>query len=103
MRERRRHCRIPLDAAIDLTWTESGETKVARGRYIDISAGGMRVQSPSTIPQGTEVELSARQIGFVGAASVRYAAPFGENYILGLELSERTVQEIFGFSDREAV
>jgi hypothetical protein len=104
MRERRRHCRIPQDAAIDVTWTELGETKTSHARYVDISVGGLRVESPIEIPRDTEVMLRADHIDFTGTALVRHVVSSGTKFILGLQLSERTIEEIFGFSsDFEAV
>jgi hypothetical protein len=99
MRDRRRHCRIPQDASIRLTWNERGEAQMAHARYLDISVGGLRVESPMAIPRDTEVTLYADQIEFTGTALVRHVTPSGTSFALGLQLSERTIEEIFGFSD----
>src|SRR5258706_4368836 len=97
MRERRRHCRIPFHSPIEITWTENGEAKLACAEFIDISVGGLRIESPVPVPEQADLTLKVVHINFSGSASVRHIRPSGSKFILGLELSKQTSKEILGF------
>jgi hypothetical protein len=85
----RRHHRLAYSGHVDLSWTDSsGQVKFARGKCLDLSESGLRVDAPQPIPQQTRVFLRAERIRLSGAATVRHLVRHGARYILGLELSE---------------
>ncbi|MCA9673198.1 MAG: PilZ domain-containing protein [Myxococcales bacterium] len=51
--EQRKHPRTPYDAQIQLLHGR----RVLNGRAADVSAGGLRIQSPLVLPLGTRVKV----------------------------------------------
>lgn len=88
-RDARRHHRVPLIGPVRLSWEDQrGENKFAPARCIDVSEGGMRLESPVAIPGGTRVLLHAERIKLSGAATVKHVARYSGKYILGVELAQ---------------
>lgn len=84
-----------------LTWAEAGGAqKYVRGRSLDLSASGMRVELPQSIPVRTYVSLNIKSISQGVTASVRHCVASRGKYIVGLEfncpiktLAERLARE----------
>ena len=77
-----------MPGLVRLSWVDSGGgQKYAQVRCLDVSASGMRIEAPESIPARTYVSISAGKIGLVTNASVRSVARTGMKYLLGLEFS----------------
>ncbi len=90
-RNARRHERIPSGALVRMRWKlASGEAHFARGKILDCSEKGLRVELGEPIPTRSYVTLDAPELdraGWVGWGSVRYCVLRQAKYIVGLELS----------------
>ena len=85
-RDQRRYERVLIGGTIHVGWTnERGEAIVTRGKCIDVSEGGMKIELPAKVPVGTIVNLRAQEARFHGSGSVRYCRAKGLVYHLGLE------------------
>ena len=85
----RRHLRIPYFGPVRISWQDrNGVPGYARGKCLDVSAAGLRIETPGEIPVRTQVSLSADRINFAGSATVKHVERIGGKYILGLELSQ---------------
>ena len=88
-RELRRHRRRPYSGSIRVAWENPpGLCRYAQAKCLDISEGGLRVQSPVPIPIHTRVILRAEGMNLAGSASVRHMTRHGSKFILNLHLSE---------------
>lgn len=83
----RRHRRVNLPSSVRVSWQDGGAEKYARGRCLDVSASGLRIEVPERIPVRTYVTVSADQPHFNANASVRHCTRAGSKYVLGLEFS----------------
>jgi hypothetical protein len=84
----RRHERVPLSTAVVMTWEDGGgAVKYVRGRSLDLSASGMRVEVAESIPQRTYVTVKAQKVALTVTASVRHCFPTRGKYLIGLEFS----------------
>jgi hypothetical protein len=90
-RNARRHERTPSDAVVKIRWKiPSGEAHFARGKILDCSESGLRVEVSEPIPTRSYVTLEAPELdraGWSGWGSVRYCVLRRAKYIVGLELS----------------
>ena len=90
-RNARRHDRIPADAIVKIRWNvPSGEVHFARGKILDCSENGLRIEIMEPIPMRSYVTLDAPELdraGWAGWGSVRYCALRRAKYIVGVELS----------------
>ena|SRR6266849_6031238 len=90
-RNARRHERIPSGALVKMRWSgASGAAHFARGKILDCSEKGLRVELGEPIPARSYVTLEAPELdraGWVGWGSVRYCVLRRAKYIVGLELS----------------
>ena len=85
--ETRRHRRFPSIGPVRISWQEHGETRYARGKCLEVSAGGLRLELPAPVAVRTEIYLSAERIGISGTARVRHITRYGAKYLAGVELS----------------
>ena len=84
----RRESRAPVTPMVQVTWQDSqGILRLARGRLLNISERGMRMQFPEPIALYTYVNFRILRSDFQGAGSVRYCTRSGMNYQIGLEFS----------------
>jgi len=60
---------------------------VSRGRLVDISEAGMRVEVPEPLEKLTYLTVRADGLGIHGTASVRSCTRKGLKYVVGLEFS----------------
>ena len=90
-RNARKHERTPSDALVKIRWSAaSGEAHFARGKILDCSENGLRVEVIEPIPTRSYVTLDAPELdraGWSGWGSVRYCVLRRAKYIVGLELS----------------
>ena len=93
-RDARRNRRVPYIGPIQVSWEERGERRYARGKCIDVSEGGLKLELPISIAPLTEILLSAERIKISGSARVRHVSRYGSRYLLGVELSYRVKSEI---------
>ncbi len=71
-----------------MTWADAGgATKYVRGRSLDLSASGMRIEVAAAIPLRTYVSVSAQKISLTTTASVRHCVHYRGKYLIGLEFS----------------
>ena len=88
MKDARRHCRIPYVGPVVISWEERGEIRYARGRCIDVSELGLRLELPVSLAPRTEISLNAERIKISGSARVRHTVRFGSKYLIGVELGQ---------------
>jgi curved DNA-binding protein len=87
---RRKEERKPFDAVVTLSLTEDGsEHKFIRGRSIDFSKSGARVQTPEPLDIGIQVYMRADSFGLMAVAKVRYCQQRLTGYVIGLEIERR--------------
>jgi hypothetical protein len=102
----RRHSRSEIDHKVRLMWTgEGGQNFYARGRCVDISQSGMRVDSPEPIPVRSYVSFQFDGTRFEGSASVRSCSRKGLRHLIGLEFGSglKWDPEKFGDPARDSV
>ena len=91
-RNARKHERTPSDALVKIRWRiPSGEAHFARGKILNCSETGLRVEIFESIPTRSYVTLDAPELdraGWAGWGSVRYCFAWRAKYIVGLELSQ---------------
>ena len=93
MRHLRRNKRTPYSGAIEVSWVEPGrEPRFARGRCLDLSEDGLRLELPVALPLRAVVTLRFERIQLRGTASVRYLRRAGMKFVLGFELSQHLRQ-----------
>jgi hypothetical protein len=84
----RRDDRIPASELVEVTWKDrSGQEKFAKGRTLDISASGMRIEVPEPLDKQTYVALRSNALSLHGTASVRSCTRQAAKYLVGLEFS----------------
>jgi len=90
-RNARRHEQTPSDALVKIRWSiPSGEAHFARGKILDCSERGLRVEVIEPIQMRSYVTLDAPELDRAGWSvwgSVRYCVLKRAKYIVGLELS----------------
>ena len=86
MKESRRYRRIRRSGSIQISWIERGEPRYIRGKYVDVSQGGVRLEIPVPIPAGVVVQLRSESIKISGSARVRHVSRFGARHVIGIEL-----------------
>jgi hypothetical protein len=90
-RNARKQERTPSDALVTIRWSSaSGQTRFARGKILDCSEKGVRIEVIEPIETRSYVTLDAPELdraGWAGWGSVRYCVLRRAKYILGVELS----------------
>jgi len=87
---RRKEERRAFDGIVTLsTSAEGAEQKFIRGRAVDFSKSGARIQAPEALEIGTQVYLRADSFGLMGMAKVRYCQQRTSGFVVGLELEKR--------------
>lgn len=92
----RRHRRIPYSGPVRISWQDgNGQPAYIQGKCLDVSEGGLRVESPQPVPARTLIAFNAERLKLSGSATVKHVQRRGPKYILGLELNaallERTL------------
>src|SRR5437868_11413932 len=92
LKDLRQHCRIPYSEPVNLeiSWTANGETKSARGKLIEVSVGGLRIEMPEPIPTKTIIRFNVDAFNLSGLAIVCHVNEKDTKFIIGLELTSET-------------
>jgi len=93
-REIRRHRRIAFSATVNVSWDEGAGPRFARGKCIDLSETGLRIELPVSIPLRTRVQLTTDRVGVAGSATIRSADRLGGKNVIGLELTGTLPEKI---------
>jgi hypothetical protein len=89
LRDVRRRQRIPYVGRVRISWEGTdGEIRYADVKCFDISEGGLRIETPTSIPVRTRVSLRADNVDLAGSAVVKHVARNGSKFILGLQLNQ---------------
>ena len=84
----RRPGRINLSTPVAMTWADAdGAARYARGRTLDLSASGMRIEVQNALPVWIYVTVNAHKISLTTTASVRHCVRHRGKYLIGLEFS----------------
>jgi hypothetical protein len=84
----RKYRRVEVPGVIILSWQDSnGDLKVARGKCLDISKAGMRVEVPEAIALRSYVTARAESMGLAFNASVRHCSRRVGKHVVGIEFS----------------
>ena len=87
-KEARRHRRLPYSGPVRLSWEDEVRgPRFALVKCIDVSEGGLRIESPVPVPLRATVSLSAGRIYVSGAGSVKHVQRFGAKYLIGVQLN----------------
>jgi len=86
-REARRQVRRPIDCEVTLSWydREAG-TQFARGRGMDMSEAGARIETEQPLTVGSCVFARVPEYLVGGTAYVRHCTRRGSKYVVGLEI-----------------
>jgi len=85
----RRHDRTQLPKAVRLSWEDRiGRLLEVRGKGIDRSPGGPRVEVSEPVPVGTFVHVQAGQHERVGSGYVRHCVRKGVRHVVGAEFTQ---------------
>jgi hypothetical protein len=88
-KDARRHDRVPFVGPVRLSWEDArGEARFAHAKCVDVSESGMRIESPTPIPNGARIQLNAERIKLSGTATVKHSIRYGSKYVLGVELAQ---------------
>lgn len=94
-RDARRHHRMPYIGPVVISWQDAnGETKYAQAKCLDISEGGLRIETPGSVSVRTYLSLRADRIKLAGSATVKHVVRNGSKYTLGLELSQALREQV---------
>jgi len=90
---KRRHYRVPVSYEVVLYWEDdSGAVYTTRPRARDISNSGLRVESSVAIQPGTHVCLEVPRHDSAIETVVRYCAPEGGAFRIGVEFEKEQQQ-----------
>ena len=84
----RRNVRIPYIGPVDASWDDGREIRYARGRSVDVSEGGLKLDLPVFFPHGVTISLHLGRLNIRGMARVRHAVRRGSKFLIGVELSQ---------------
>lgn len=85
----RRHGRTPFPEPVRLNWDDGqGRLYEVRGKGIDRSPSGLRLEVKDPVPAKAIVLVHAGSHGAVGSAYVRHCARRGVRYMVGLEFTQ---------------
>ena len=89
-RDLRQSGRQSYAGPVEVSWVEpTGESKFVRGKCLEISDTGMRLELPIAIPLHILVSLRLSGLHLTGTGSVRHVRRTGVKYMAGLEMSQR--------------
>jgi hypothetical protein len=87
---RRKEDRQAFEGVVTVSTTSDGlDQKFIRGKALDFSKNGARIQIPDALDVGVQVYIRADSFGLMGMAKVRYCQQRTAGFILGLELEKR--------------
>jgi hypothetical protein len=84
--ERRREERFIAEPDAWVAWTEpSGHRLHLRGRCLDVSSLGIRIETDRAIPVGAQVTIGVPVRKLQRTARVRHEHPSGPHHVIGFE------------------
>lgn len=99
----RRHRRISYIGPVRISWQDGdGPPCYIQGKCLDVSEGGLRIESPQPIPARTLISLSAERLSLSGSATVRHTQRRGAKYVLGLELNAALLERTLALAEQAA-
>lgn len=82
----RRRSRQAGNGVLNLRWKDGRKReRTLRATIVDISADGLRLQVPETVPLHSAVLFDAPELGLVGQGSVRHCSSSAGEYLIGVE------------------
>src|SRR5690242_6955467 len=91
----RRYERIPCSLPVRLSWAgPKGSHQFARGKCLDISSAGLRIETTENIPAQSYLNLRVEKVDVAGSARVRYVRRGGIGHVVGLELSQQVRRQL---------
>jgi hypothetical protein len=91
-KQARREERRQIDCEVAVSWQDRNGTRFVRGRGVDLSESGARIQTDEPLAVGARVFVRVLDYGVGGTAWVRHCARRGAKYIIGLELGGEKVE-----------
>ena len=88
----RKQERRKIDCEVAVSWQDRQGTRFVRGRGVDLSESGARIETDEPLSVGARVFLRMPDYGVGGTACVRHCARRGAKYIIGLELGGEQVE-----------
>jgi hypothetical protein len=93
-RDQRNACLDSL-GIIEVSWVApDSDPRFARGRCLDASANGLRLEFPVALPVRTTVTLRMTRIDVSGSASVRHVRRTGMKFVIGFEFSQHLRRQV---------
>lgn len=90
----RRHGRIPYTGPVRVSWQDSdGQSRYMMAKCIDVSEGGLRIESSEPIPARAVILLNAERLKVSGSATVKHVVRRGSKYLLGVELNAALLEK----------
>jgi len=84
----RRHRRKTVEVAVRLCWQDSsGIVRYSKGRCLEISESGLRVETSDPMPLRSYVNFQIDNPPFAGSGSVRHVTRSGLKFVIGLEFA----------------
>lgn len=75
---------MPIDSVAWVSWKGAGGVcQKVRGRCLDVSRGGMRLQVPVSVPAGSRVTIGVPSKEWETNAEVRHCTPQGRMFQIG--------------------
>jgi len=88
-KNRRKHTRQTSDGSVTLSTAAEGvNQRFIRGRAIDVSKEGAKIETPDSLQTGSHVYLRTEHLGIMGTATVRHCEKRSAGYVMGLELDK---------------
>jgi PilZ domain len=100
----RRHRRIPYAGPVRISWQDTnGQTRYIRGECIDVSEGGLRIETAEPIPIHTLVVMAADRLKLTGSATIKHVdRRDSKKFVLGLELSAAALEKTLALAAAHA-
>lgn len=90
----RRHGRIPYTGPVRVSWQGAdGLARFAMGKCLDVSEGGLRIETTEQIPARAVILLNAERLKISGSATVKHVVRRGTKYLLGVELNAALLEK----------
>lgn len=81
----KRKDRFRCNSVLVVSWQERDITRTIRGRCVDLSETGAKIEISERLPATTLVYLRSDKDGILGHAAVRYCERSGMKFIVGLQ------------------
>ncbi len=99
----RRHGRIPYTGSVRISWQDpGGMARYAMAKCLDVSEGGLRIQSIDPVPARTIILLNDERLKISGSATVKHVVRRGSKYLLGVELNAALLERTLALAKQAA-